>query len=447
MHKSSWIILGLVIFGIVGSLILSWSPFLGVIFILCGFGGSFWSIFSNEKRHKKNETIQEIQTELLAKSGAGNVYYQSFEKNFTLNGYCENAVELLRKAISIDPNNYDSLLKLAGILVLQLSSRQGITGKQESVQKTEIDEVKKLAKQASLLRPKVYDPHTIMGMVLDVEGKHKQARREFKRTGDLGYSEWHFCMSTSWGMEGNNVKSLKEAKIGIKENSDYHWGRRFVYGRSLLHNGKYAAALIQLRIAYKIRGVKPELMKDLSTAYYFLGHMCYAAYLQTKGGLWILPIFPKTAIYQIIQAFIHFLLGFLCICSKQVWHISKCSTFTQKIHLFLSSPYEPEATLSNMLLEQKHYNMALVHAKNAVKICPTVAGLWINLSNLHQLLGHEKLCLNSIQYAIRLEPKNLFFQYQKEQILAVYENRAEDLLPPKNIPKKHTKGYVFKTED
>lgn len=447
MSKTTWTIFSLSSLGIIGGLILLWTPVLGGLFILCGLGGLLWSLFSTEKRHNRLDKIQGLQAELLAKSGAGNVYYLAFEKDLLSTGQCENAVELLRKAISIDPNDYDSLSKLAGTLALQLLSRQGMTTESKSAQKVEIDEIKRLAKRATLLRPKACEPHTIMGIILDVEGDHKQARRVFKRAGDLGYSEWHFYISTSWGMEGNNVKALEEAKIGIKENPGCHWTGRFLYGRSLLHNGKYAAALIQLRLAYQIRGSRPELMNDLSTAYYFSGHMCYSAYLRMKASLSILTVYPKTAIYQFIQAFIHWLVGFHYILSKQVWRISRRNSFTQRLHMLLSLPYEPEATLSNMLWEQKHYNMALFHAKNAIQTCPHVAGLWSSLSSLHQILGHKESCLDSISHAINLDPDNPVWRYQREQILAAYEGRIEDIAPPTNIPIKYMRGVVFHEMD
>jgi tetratricopeptide (TPR) repeat protein len=109
---------------------------------------------------------------------------------------------------------------------------------------------------------------------------HREAREYYTVVGELrGDPYWRLMTSTSYGMEGDYLSSLREIETIIDEGNGNNSTVWFYYGRCLLYLGDYEEALVNFTRVRRARRSFYELLAATEEAHYFSWHPFKSAFL------------------------------------------------------------------------------------------------------------------------------------------------------------------------
>jgi Flp pilus assembly protein TadD len=379
--------------------------------------GGLLDHYSSEMRNRQMDSLIDAQALLLANKGLGNLYTEAGKVELNRGG--TKAIEHFQKALKINPNDKEALASLSAILALELSNQNWLSrskGKkyQEMLSIAKVYATK--GKQIAQHDPVFYD---ILGIIYDVEGKHDQARSEFRKSGALRTDPyWHLLMATSWGMSKQNGNELAEVREAIKKGAKY-WLVDFCYGRALNSTGDYEQAVVELKKALQSRKWHPQVLRQLADAYYFQGRFGEAAKYAALCGLALVRWFPASSFRHFGLCLHHFGLHLVTRFSKRVWPISRHVPIINRLHMRFCNPAQPEETLGFMLIRQGHYKFAEKHLRKACETLPVSPYLLANLCGCLALQGKRKEAIEKCEMAIQCA--------NNESMLAQLRQQKKDL--------------------
>jgi len=404
-----------IILGGIGTVLFETHQFLSIVLIFLGIIGAILSVSTAHSQNKYLSDMLDIQATLFAKSGVGNPYFHLIKRDLDKRGFIKKPAELLLKAYQSNPNDIDILSMYLPALVLRLSFNNFVL--HSKIVPNEVLFAKELVKKGKKLSPKSSVFFEAQGILFDVEKKHKQARKEFRRAGQLREDPyWRLLIATSYGMSGDHEKGLNEMEIAIKEGAQ-HALVDFYLGRALSNVGNYNHAIPLLKKSKNTFMSDIEINSRLADCYYFMGHIGRSGVYEIAIAL-SLFMFGKirAAISHLRQAIFNFCISFTCIISKIIWKFSRRNKTIKNFHEKICPPFEPEFTLSCLELNKGHFAQAKVMLTKAINYSPSNWRIWNNLSIALSRLDEKYDALKAVDTAINLNPTNEYLRWNKEQI-------------------------------
>jgi len=405
-----------IILGGAGGIIFGLYPIIGTTLIIFGVVGSLLSVSSSVSRNHEIDFLFEAQAKLLAQSGIGNLYTEAVRTEFIKTGNSRNSIKLLVKALEVEPNNIDALVLLSSFCVFQLSLQQWLGNISRRDLILNIQSIRKLAEKGLKVDSDNHSFLDILGILLDIEGYHEEARKYFIKSGKLRNDPyWHLLLVMSYLASNENLKALHEIEVA-KNNGAEGWLFNFYYGRVMNSLGRFNQALEYLIRAYNQKGNRPELLKELSQSNYFEGRFFSSSKYEIFLCIEVLKLGYWVGFSYIMHAFVDFIIGFLCSLSKIFWEITKFIPFIKDLHIKYLSPDEPEFSLGNALINRGNYEAAEIKFRLASRIIPQKAETYANIALCLSLLRNKDGALIEIDKAIDLKPDNELFIHSKKQI-------------------------------
>lgn len=392
-----------------------------------GILGSLFSLLTSESRNQELDYIVEAQATLLAQHGIGNVYTQAFKNELFKTGSVKRGLRLLEKALYVDPSDMDALSLISSSISLYLSLQQwvGVTADSSNFKNT-FSHAQNLAKRGVKLYPQNHTFWDTLGILSDLEGKHKKARQCFIRSGKLRNDPyWRLLLATSWHKSGENQRALLELKKAQSEKAE-GWLLNFYFGRALNSVGDYIEAEKYLVLAFKERGFKPELIYEISQSYYLRGKFFTAAKYILKLSIRVVSIHWVRGFKYFFQAAARFGIGLACFIAKISWKVTCHIPFFRNLQSKILSPDEPEFTLANLFLEKGNFKEAEKNFRTCCEIIPTKAESYANLALCLALQGLKDEAIIECDRSIELNPKNELFKHTRQQIESGYMKRIVD---------------------
>jgi tetratricopeptide (TPR) repeat protein len=399
-----------------GDLYFPYFPKIAMVLIYIGMFVAIWvSISSEYDRVEFNNQI-DAMAGIMATKGFGNAYLERLKMEFNQKGSCsfKKTFSYLRAALTLNPNDLEALLMLAGFLTLNLSNKSWLNPKSNF--KIPIIAIKELIRRGLKIDRKNPNWYIFLGMICDIEKKNIKARLFFKKASkyeDDAY--WHLAMSTSYGMTKDYQKALEEVEIAIKMGAK-GWPIDFYYGRALVSTGDYEKAVIYLKRAYDLNPNLPQILEYYQEAYYLQGFFMRAALLNLSLSTKYLFGSFKKFVRSSVEVLRILILWFICGLSKLAWKFSKRLYWLARIQLLILPPDEPERSLSEVMREKGHFKQEERLLRKAIEGCS------INPSTLNNLAA----CL------IRLG--------KKEEAIIVF-NKARLIAPNNRIIKLNTPQF------
>ncbi len=417
----------LLILGGVGSIIFGLYPVIASVLIMLGVIGAVFSYLSSESQNQERDFLIDAQATLLAQHNLGNIYTDALKKELSRTGSVKKSTRFLKKALDVNPNDSDALALLASSISLHLSLLKRLgqrTDSKEFVYK--FGYAKTLAQKGIQLYPYNHNFIDVLGILLDTEGKHEDARKQFVKSSRLrNDSYWRLLIATSWHMSGADRKALHEVELAEKEGAT-GWLFDFYYGRALNRVGNSMQAVDYLKSAYNKSGNKPDILKELSISYYDSGRFFAAAKYDFLSAMTIIPIYPRSGVRSLLQGIWRVTIGLTCFTSRACWKVTKHVPLIRHLQLRFIPPDEPEFTLGNMQINKGRYEAAEQKFRLSCSIVPNKAGSHLNLALCLALQGRKNEALSECDKAIKLEPKDRRFQHSREQIAAGNMKRIVD---------------------
>lgn len=408
-----------IILGGVGSIIFGFTPVIGSILIVIGVLGGIWSFLEAESKNKQGDYLFDAQGILLAKHGAGNIYAEAVKLELKKTGSCQNAKQLLLKALEIEPSNLDALENICPLLALNLSFSKWlpVSSKEASNQQT-LELANKLTERGLRLAPERHIFHDVKGIIYDFEGKHNKARKEFSISSSLRTDPyWHLLFASSWHMSGQDEKALMEMEKAKSEGA-CGWLFDFYYGRALQATGDYEKALNYLENTIKETGWKVEPLHFLSDTHFSIGNYFRASKYKALTGISIITLSHKTGVRYLLESVLPLLVGLVCNFSKLIWTFTKYIPFLRTIQLKIIPPFEPEFSIGYSLIENKHFEAAEKLYRRACAVAPEWSETHSNIALCLAMQEKKQEAIESIDRAISLDPKNETYTWNKEQIVS-----------------------------
>lgn len=382
--------------------------------VTIGILGSLYSLARSNANEREADYILEAQAKLFANAGIGNIYTERFNTELYKTGSCKNASEILTKALEINPNDKDAMSKLSTIYALNLSFHKWVGDKKDSRFKETFSFAKKLAERGTKLFPNESVFHEDLGILLDVEEKHQEARKEFFHAGKLRADPfWRLFLSTSWLMSGKPEKAVEEVKKVIDEGAKA-WIVDFYYGRALHVMGDCKNAEGYLLSAFKTRGWRPELLQVIEENYYWQAKLYKAAKFAAARGLLFLSGGRFMGLVFLAIAFGHFSIAIPCALSKFLWPFFRKIPWLWKINFLLPSPEQPDFAISTTLIKDGHYKAAENLLRKVCEIRPDKGWYFSNLAICLSKQGKKEEALSACDRAIELEPENEAFRHNRK---------------------------------
>lgn len=395
---SQLVILAIVVGG-VGGIISGDYPRTGIAMTIIGILGGLLDHYSSEMRDRQMDILIDAQALLLANKGVGNLYTEVGTLELEKGG--NKSVEHFQKALKIDPNDKKALASLGAIFALELSNQAWLSRNKGGKFQEMLSAAKIYATKGKHIAKHDHEFYDILGIIYDVEGKHEQARSEFRRSGALRTDPyWHLLMATSWAMSDQHEKELAEVREAIKKGAKY-WLVDFYYGRALSSTGDYEQAVIELKKAIHSRNWHPQVLRQLADAYYFQGRFGEAAKCAALCGLALVRWFPASSFRHFGLSLHHFGLHLATRFSKRIWPISRHVPMLNRLHMRFCNPAQPEETLGFMLIRRGHYKFAEKHLRKACETVPASPHLLANLCGCLALQGKRAEAIEKCEMAIQ----------------------------------------------
>lgn len=424
-----------IVLNAIGAVLFTTYPVLGIFLIFIGIIGAFTSVFISRSQNKHLSDMLDIQAKLFAKSGIGNPYLESIENELKKKGFVKTSKEFLLRAYESNPNDADVLSNVLPSILINLSFENFIL--HSKIDLEEVTFLKDLIKKGKELSPESSVFYEANGILLDIEGLHKQARREFRTAGQFREDPyWRLLIATSYHMSGHHEKALIEMKISIDEGAQGYLADYYL-GRAFLSVGKYEKALPLLKKSKISFNSNLEINTHLKECYYLMGYMARAGLYDISIALSFL-MFGKlfAAISRLLEGLSHIFISFLCIASKILWKITKRNNALRSFHEKKCAPIEPEFTISRLLLNKGHFDQAKLMLTKTLNYCPSNWRIWNNLSIVLWQLGEKDEALKACDKSIYLNPTSDMLKRNREQIEAFSPTKKARFIDESQLPKE-----------
>lgn len=377
----------------------------GIILTALGVIGTLWRYLGSKAQERKSESLFDAQAALLAKKGIGNIYTEAGDLELNKGWFTKEAIERYQKALEIDPNDLQALRMLCIVFSLELGKCQRIGLERRPEFAEMLATAKSYAARGKKVAPEDYSFYDTLGILYDIEGKHEEAREEFRKSGNLRTDPfWHCLMSTSWGMSGKLEEALREARLAIESVVNGH--SALYYGRALNSVREYEQALPWLKRVLKENRFDPHTLVALREAYFFLGKYWQAARYETRNGFgMVLSGYSfSSGLRHLGSAFRLYLTHRISRLSKGIWPLTRRHRLLRKVHLRFFSPDLPEKSLGPALLERGPYTrLAERHLRVACTIVPDSPENLCNLASCLAMKGDRaeaiRMCDRAIEFA------------------------------------------------
>jgi len=412
--QPNFIIYVCILFGGLAGLVSNAPFFIIAPLVILGTGGSLYSLCKSNTRDQDADYLLEAQAKLFANAGLGNIYTKAFEEKLRKTGSCENASEILTKALEIDPNDKDAMIMLSSIYALDISFRQWADGKRDDTFRKTLSNVKNLAKRGIKLFPNEFSFYESLGMLLDAEGRHQDAQKEFYKSGKLRDDPfWRLPLSTSLLMSGKSDKALDEMKK-IVDTGVQSWIVNFYYGRTLFVVGDYKNAEGYLLSAFKMRGFRIELLQTIEENYYWQAKLYKSVkFAVLKSFIFLSGGRLKKGLLFLAVSFVTFRIAIFGTLSKFLWLFFRKVPWLKNTNFLFTSPEEPEFTIGTTLIEKGYYKAAENLLRKVFEIRPSKGRIYMNLAICLFRQGKKKEALLACDSAIKLDPGNEAFQHNR----------------------------------
>lgn len=418
----------LILIGGVGSIIFSLYPRFGGILIVIGVIGSIYSFISSDLSKKDTQELLETQAIMMARGGIGNVYLEHLRREVKRNGFCRTTIDFLSKALELNPNDESALEMLSSALTLQLSFQTWLENRKNIIESDTIYNIRQIAKRGLKVNPNNDSFYTILGILRDLEGKHVKARHWFKRSSEFRTDPyWRLSMSTSWGMSGNYLKALEQIELAVREGAR-RWIVDYYRGRTLVSLARYEKATFYLEKAYHANPYRPEVLQSYQEAYYMQGLFIKAAFLNLRLFLLLFFLKPKRSLKHVVEAIKLCSLASICRIAKWIWVIFKHLPWLANLQARMLPPDEPESSLAEIMVRQKHFGEAAISYKKSLASYPKRIGNLNNLAMCLVKLGKCEEALEILDKALLIDPNDKIIVSNKIGIQKGWINSKESKL-------------------
>ncbi|MBU1274208.1 MAG: tetratricopeptide repeat protein [Proteobacteria bacterium] len=402
--------------GVAGWFLLSFSFVAGILLIIFGVITSVISILGTYVQDKQIQGIKFTQAVLFHKAGMGNIFKIQLDHEITRKGASNNVIKLLELALIVDPEDVDVMEELSAALALYISYCHFLNNKLSDKQLQEIRRVKQLCIAAKKRNPNSSMFYATVGMIWDIEDKHEEARKWFRKLGKLKADPyWRLYISTSWLLSGNYKEALIEMELAIKEGTKGGMVD-FYYARSLEACGQYEKSLLFYESAIKIEVNNDQLYSNYASALHMTGNFLAASTYFMSLAFRMIFFRSKKSIYFFIRAVHLFFLGGLLNTSRAVWKITKFVPIINRFHVWLINPSEPYKTLLALRIEKGYVGEAEVLARKRLAILPKSPYAMSDLAVCAAHNGDTELAYSLLNKAIELKPNYIAFQWNIKQI-------------------------------
>ena len=406
-----------------------------------GFIGTLWSLISAESQNRAVKDELELVSQLLIKSGAGNLHYERLHRDWRGFLSADQIIDSLLRILKADPKNAQVTSELAVITSLHASAH--ITVGRE-IPSELLRLAKSSAERAILLAPDDPAAYCSMGIICDCENRHDEARQWFRKARDRGAPLWQIHICTSFWMEGKFEDALREIEAAISSGTDYGWYVSFWHGICLIGVGRYSDALPKLMLAYRLRGMRPDILHAISEALYFQGEVLPHFYYACLEAFSVLPANTRRGLVLFAQGLMHASIFLTCRFSKLLLPITRKFSRLKNFQYSHFPPFEPESTLARMAGQKGHLTAAETLLDRAIKSTPDVTILWAQKAWGAAGLGRYDDAIAAYDRAIKLEPKSEMLRKSKEQVLQVKAGKIKK--PRFLIAQQNSDGTYSNTE-
>ena len=363
----------------------------------------------------RDEQIESV-TRILYANGMGNAPHDAFNNVIRETGNLSAGLKHLQSALSVDPNNPQYNAEMAAYYALQVCGRANCGLR---------------VRPSMIIAGKGYANHSIkkggyqtvaevaLGMLLDNEERHKEGRRYFRKAGKMGNPWQHIYLCTSYMMEGDFTKALKEIEHPSNEVLPFAWLVHQWHGRALLRTGHYQEAETELRIAHRMKKAYPGVALSLSECIYAQGRFMEANRYRMQEAILLLPVNSILSIRLFAEVIILGTTYMLAAAAR--FSAARLASRPSLVRIMsrLIAPYEPYATLSEMAVSQGHITEAHDLLQRALKFGAQEAHLWGNLAAINMALGRHIEATEACARAQLLEQDNPLWQRLAQSINAV----------------------------
>jgi tetratricopeptide (TPR) repeat protein len=346
--------------------------------LITGTVGTLWSYFKSENAFESLQSLVDIQAGFLSANKFGNIYLEKLKKDLEVKGRTINYHELINKALQIDPDNPDVICFYSQQLALWLSHCQRFKFLPETYIISESNRLVELVKKALKKNPNYFALREVLGVLYDIKGLHNDARDQFYKISKYRKDPyWLFLVATSWLMEHHYEKALECMEAAISKGA-IGWIVNYNYGGALQQNGKYLEAYKYLKKAFRLRGLRAEvvdeLVKNLTMRCKYFSASMYSfilSLIKSKQSIKQAFISFGGSIYLLSMGSISAILRFITRCVNV---LILPRIITRKINFI----YEPHLSTSKILLQKGHYEQAenissQVYRFNNIQILNTLA--------------------------------------------------------------------------
>ena len=184
-------------------------------------------------------------------------------------------------------------------------------------------------------------PYAALGILRDNEGKYKEARRWFAEARDKGHPAWRIDMCTSYCMEGKFDNALHEIEQVVAEGKLFAWLIPYWHGKCLLAVGRYREAAPLLLLAFRIRGIKHDILLSISDAFYMQGRFLASAYFHCLAALALLPVNKRRSGRLLAEAILRTGIFMLTRISRSALPLTRHIAFLRKFQYSYFEPFQP----------------------------------------------------------------------------------------------------------
>jgi tetratricopeptide (TPR) repeat protein len=402
----------------VGGLLTGIYPLLGTSLVIIGIASSVYTHISSERRNNYLEQVMEAQNRLLSRSGVGSPYTEMVMAEFKSKGSCPQSINLLKKALQANPDDLKALNLYTGIMTLNFSMRQWVKGVSYGPENKEWQNVFELTERARDKHPDNFSLLATMGMLLDIAGKHEDARRMFRESGKMRTDPlWHIHVATSYGMSGRPDLALKEIQTAVKEGA-HGWIAEYPLAEINFSLGNYDEAIMHSRKAIALGGKIPQLHSIEARSLFACGRLVASAVSKVRLA-WVLRLLnTKRSFLLIFAALGHLFIMILVIFSKKIWPITSRIPLLNKFQYKHLPPIEPESTIVSTLVQRRHFKKAIELLEKCKTISPRDVGVLRKLAFCYAHYGRMDEAVKTIDEALQLLPDDQILLHDREQYIS-----------------------------
>ena len=405
-----------ILLGGIGSILFGISPLIGAGLIILSMLSGLVSHYCSAAQNDHSKYLMEGLAHLLAKNQFGNVYIEALHSEIRDKGFSRQAKVLVEKALSLNPKDRQVLEYSAAMGALEINRLAWMATfrkkKYNAILAAESPRIRKIAIQGMKLYPKSHLFHDALGMLLDAERKHEDARKEFMISGRLrSDSYWKREIAVSWMLSKNYGKALEALESARLDGAT---GGLFslYYGKALHAMGEFDRAEEEFeKVRRKYRQL-PILLEAISHLYFDQGKFLSASRFALFTGFSLIKIswIPTLIMFQ--KALEALGLGMVFFVAKSLWMVGRWIPLLRTTQSFM--PDEPEATFALIFWKQGNLILAETYLRRACKKLPRKAANFGNLAAILFRQGKVKEAIEANAIALSIEPENEVFNHNKE---------------------------------